>query len=1785
MRTPRPQTLRRWVFFGAMSALTLGTIGLVAHFEWRQRAQVIDRNFDAAALHALAFEDHLTQTFNVVGLTLTHAAEIGYASGMAVESARAYAAVLRQAPYLRSLALLAADSTIVAGSNVHSLGRKVGLAGFLPTSPVPADKLRLGPPWTGRDFDDGRPIAPDRPSTLNAPDFLPVARALVLSDGRNATLLAAVNGDHFLNHYGRVLDPANSVVDLLRNDGTLLISTAATNLPGARQNAALAAFRLADSDFGRFEQRLADGRSVLTAFRASSAHPFVIAVHLDKQMALKGWREDAATTLSILLGGLLAAMALATRYYFRLERAACLRGEAEAALQISEAQYRNTFEHAAVGIAHAAPDGRLLRCNQYMCDMLGYTLDELTRKTIAEITCPEDLPEDLIRAQRQLDGELPHYRVEKRYVRKSGERIWVYLAAGVVRDAAGAVEYRVAVVEDIHLRKLTGLALQALNTDLTGEAFMRQMTRTLATLLDVEIALVGEASPTLPHRLQTRAVCVDGVFAPDFSYDLDGTPCETVTGNAVCVYAAQVRQRFPADALLTAMDVESYAAVPLGSTAEGATLGVLAVMSRRPLARIDPVQLLLPLLALRIGAEVVREREARKFRDLFDCSPDAIFLVDVQGRIRMSSRAGDGLYGWGPQGLIGQSLSLLFPADHADTYRTLYRQFVAAEKTGQLDADATDMWGARKDGSTFPAQVHVHMLATAEGRMVVVHVQDISARKRVEQELRESQALLSVAGRVARVGGWSIGLPEMRVVWSDVVAALHDEPAGFSPSLERGIDYFVPEHRGIMRVAVERCVADGTPYDIEVEKVSARGRRFWVRTMGEAVHDPDGRVVRIQGAFQEITDRKRAELETRRVTARLSSTLESITDGFYTVDRDWRFTYVNGEAERMFQMQREALIGCVLWEAFPALVSTEFEHTYRRAARERTATTFVARYAPWDTWFRVSVYPSDEGLTIYLRDITVEHAARRQLELLEASVAQLNDMVVIFAVTPVAELGPCILFVNDAFVRGTGYAREDVLGKSPRLLHGPLTDLADVERIDAALARFEPVHAEQVNYRTSGEPYWVELDIVPVDTDDAAQSHFVAIGRDITERKRDQDALRDLNADLEARVSSRTAELNLAREDAEQANRAKSAFLATMSHEIRTPMNGVVGMIEVLEHSPLASEQREAVRIVRESAHALLAIVDDVLDFSKIEAGRFEVDSEPMNIAAVVEGVCDTLDPLAGKQGVELTLFTDAGIPEPALGDAARLRQVLLNLVGNAIKFSGGRDGAGAVSVRAGVVERESLTPLLEISVADNGIGMAPSTLSGLFKPFSQADSGTTRRFGGTGLGLSISHGLAELMGGAIGVTSELGHGSVFTVTLPLVSLPAAPGADAAVSELAGLRCLVLGGAGGLPDDLSHYLEHGGVAVQQVPDLAAAGAWLSQGPAGLWTVILAGADEAQDRTHEQLRAVCSARPTLDARFVVIGRGRRREPRLMAADHVSLDRDVMHRGVFLKAVALAAGRAAAQVEPVPSAASLKLPGASLAAPGSAQAGRILIAEDNEVNRRVALRQLALLGFTADIAADGEEALASWRSGQYALLVTDLHMPEMDGFELAKAIRSAEAGRSRMPIVALTANALKGEVRRCLEAGMDDCMTKPVQLAALRGMLAKWLPAGASAAADAVATPAAPADLNVLAALVGDDPLVINEMLQAFGRSAEHSSAAIRHGFAGGALRAMTDAAHSLKSGARAIGAIQLGELCAQIESVSEVGPAQTPIKLAELFDQEMDAVRRFIEQRQAEAALR
>ncbi|MEO8464204.1 MAG: PAS domain S-box protein [Gammaproteobacteria bacterium] len=764
-----------------------------------------------------------------------------------------------------------------------------------------------------------------------------------------------------------------------------------------------------------------------------------------------------------------------------------------------------------------------------------------------------------------------------------------------------------------------------------------------------------------------------------------------------------------------------------------------------------------------------------------------------------------------------------------------------------------------------------------------------------------------------------------------------------------------------------------------------------------------------------------------------------------------------------------------------------------------------------------------------------------------------------------------ITFCNDYLLKLTGWRRDEVIGHNWFEVFQPHAGSGAMDNFEAILATTPGSWEDENEIVTrAGNRRLIRWSNSILRSAAGEVIGAASIGEDVTEHRRDRAALRELNAELEDRVQARTAQLNLARQEADQANQAKSSFLAAMSHEIRTPMNGVMGMIEVLQQTSLRGQQTEMVSLIQDSAESLLGIINDILDFSKIEAGMLDIVTNPMRLGEAVERGCSMLAPLAMKQGVRVAMFIDPEIPPIVLGDEGRFRQVLLNLLGNAIKFSGGREQTGQVSVRALLVDRQSADVAVDLVVADNGIGMDEETAIRVFTPFSQADASTTRRFGGTGLGLPISDMLVRLMGGQLSVRSALGVGTTFTVHLRFPTPAVRPDAGGGATEIAGLRCRLVGGETQLVDDLGAYLRHAGAAVTRVSNLAAAAAAERAEGLTLW-LILPGQHVPP---LADLRAMASDHANAEVRFVVVRQGAGGDPRCDARDLVTLEATLLAApGPLFRAVALAAGRTQQKIEtnePERNDASVEPP---VYYEAKQQGRLILVAEDNETNRKVILHQLHLVGFAAEVCRNGREAFERWLSGDFALVLTDLNMPEMDGYELATAIRGQSSSRRHTPIIALTANALREEELRCHAAGMDAYLTKPLRLAQLKAAIEVWL--GPAPAATSPASMAPAVDLRVLMNFVGSNPTIIAEVLQAFRKSATDCGAEIDHAVGAGSMQGVADAAHRLKSAARSVGGNRLGQLCADLEDAARTRHGAELDALLHRFRSELQAVQGFL----------
>ena len=647
------------------------------------------------------------------------------------------------------------------------------------------------------------------------------------------------------------------------------------------------------------------------------------------------------------------------------------------------------------------------------------------------------------------------------------------------------------------------------------------------------------------------------------------------------------------------------------------------------------------------------------------------------------------------------------------------------------------------------------------------------------------------------------------------------------------------------------------------------------------------------------------------------------------------------------------------------------------------------------------------------RNWELREAEERARSLLEAQ----GDLIVR------RDASACVTYANDAFCALAGRKRDELIGQAvelPVLEQGELSVLADGTRM----------HDQKIAGANGAR--WIAWREVAVRSE--AGSEVQGVGRDVT-----------------GRVEAERA-LGLARDQAEAANRAKSRFLATVSHEIRTPLNGMLGMADLLLDTPLTAEQLTYAKAAKTSGETLLSLIEEVLDFSKIEAGKLDLESRPFALPALIEETIELLSPRAQAKGIEIASFVDERLPGMIVGDAARLRQVLLNLAGNAIKFT----ESGGVAV---IVEPGETADVVRLSVRDTGIGIKGEDQARIFRDFEQADGSRSRKFGGTGLGLAISKRIVERMAGSIALESAPGVGTTFTVSLPLPAALDEPAPTPfAAPDLTGKSVLIVSAAEVEASLLARRLGRWGARTCAAVEPSIAAALL---PERAWDAVLVDVALAPAMTANAE----FVRRKGTRRIVLIAPAERHElPALKAAGFT---------GYLVKPVRAAslAARFTAADAFDPAAAAVSAEPAEVetrAAPKKALS--ILVAEDNEISALLARALLARLGHRPSVAGNGEAAVESWLAAHaagapYDLVLMDVQMPGMDGLQAARHIRAAEVGTESKPvrIVALTANASEEDRAACLAAGMDGLLVKPLDRERLAEAIAETQSSTASLAA--------------------------------------------------------------------------------------------------------------------------
>lgn len=712
---------------------------------------------------------------------------------------------------------------------------------------------------------------------------------------------------------------------------------------------------------------------------------------------------------------------------------------------------------------------------------------------------------------------------------------------------------------------------------------------------------------------------------------------------------------------------------------------------------------------------------------------------------------------------------------------------------------------------------------------------------------------------------------------------------------------------------------------------------------------------------------------------------------------------------------------------------------------------------------------------------------------------------------------------NPGAERQYGYPAAEAIGRDATFLIPPELRATEAAVLESIRAGGEARSYETERLRKDGASVPVSLTISPI-RDGQRVRGIATIARDITERR------------------AAEMELRSAREAALESSRLKSEFLATMSHEIRTPMNGVVGLTALLLETPLDETQRQYAQGVKGAGEALLALINDILDFSKLEAGKVDLDLRPFDPRVLVEEVAALLVESAQAKRLELIAYCSPEVPARLTGDAGRIRQILLNLAYNAVKFT----SSGEVAIRVKAVGQDAGAAMVHFEVRDTGIGIDPADHARLFESFSQADASTTRRYGGTGLGLAICSRLTEAMGGEIGVESTPGNGSTFWFRIPLPVAAHSPSSAPTPDILTGLRVLVVDDNATNRLVLESQLRGWHLQPEAVPDAAAALDRAKATAAAGQPFDIAVLDLCMpDVDGLQLARAITADAGLGSpRLIMLTSTMQINGAELAAAGVSewLMKPVRSSEFYDRLVRLMAGRnPAGQAAP---AAPAPIQPVTQTVPSL---GRILVVEDNEVNQLVARATVMRLGYDVDLVPDGEQAVRATAATDYAAVLMDCHMPVMDGFEATRIIRARAGNPGRVPIIAMTAGALDGDRERCLAAGMDDYLSKPVDAGHLAAALARWVPSADERPTAVGPTAVDPARLAILRELgPADGRGLLPAAAQAFRRDLPTRLAALRHAVDDGGGPGLEQAAHTLKGAAANIGATTAAELCQELE---------------------------------------
>jgi len=1116
-----------------------------------------------------------------------------------------------------------------------------------------------------------------------------------------------------------------------------------------------------------------------------------------------------------------------------------------------------------------------------------------------------------------------------------------------------------------------------------------------------------------------------------------------------------------------------------------------------------------------------------------DRSPEFVHWLGLDGRILEVNESSCRRYGYSREEMLGLTVFDLDPALSPESWPDRWQKI---KKEGSSTLEAVHR---TKEGELFPVEVTRNCVEHHGQEYDVAFIRDITERKKTEEALRLTQLSVDSAADLIH---W-IDREGRLLYVSDSSYRRH----GYSREEMLGMTVFDLDPTMSPKAWVEHWgkLEEQGSLTFETEHRTKDGQTFPMEVTANFVEHEGKKYNFAYG--RDISERKQAEELLKDEISRRRMLVEQSSDGIVVLDQWGKVYEANQQYARMLGYSMEEVNKLHVWDWDTQFTKEQLLQMLE--AVDNTGDHFETRHRRKDgTLCEVeistngAVYGGKKLIFCVCRDVSERKKLDQALRDSEQRYRALFDL------------------------------------RAPEVVSSYPADMAGLRQSGRATY-------ETTLRRADGSMMPVEVSSRLIDYGGGQAA--LSVSRDITERKgaeenerRAREAVEAANRELEHAAHRAN---DLARQ-AQQGSEAKSLFLANMSHEIRTPLNGVTGMLDLLLETTLDSEQSDYAETARSSADALLTVIGDVLDFSKIEAGKLTMETIDFDLRTTLEDLTAALAFRAFEKGIELVTLIEPQVPSRLRGDPGRLRQALTNLAGNALKFT----EKGEVSIHVLLETENETSATLRFIIRDTGIGIHPEQLSELFQPFTQADASTTRKHGGTGLGLSIAKALVEMMGGSIGAQSEPGAGSTFwfTATLAKGSLDLAALDLYELADISGLRVLCVDDNQTNRRVLAGMLESWGCRHQEVAVAPTALEALLEAAAAKDPFQIAVLDmHMPDTDGETLGKQIKADPKLaDTALVMMTSGgiRGDAARLEKAGFAAYLVKPVRQSQFYDCLAAVSGATRAKT---PTSSHVPIITRHSLAEQHRRRVRILLAEDNPVNQKVALKTLEKLGYHADVVGSGLGAIAALRGTDYDLVLMDVQMPEMDGLEATRRIRASGSGvrNPGVPVVALTAHAMVGDRQECLDAGMDDYLAKPIKPAELAEVLASWLSPGPVKKLGIkrdVGSPPSPYGAEVepvfddsqLLGLLGGDRQAVAEIIAEFLEGAPGQLAGLKEALQAHDPPAVRQRAHALKGAAANVGARALSHTAARIEELAVAGTLETVPGLARDLEQDLDRLK-------------